>query len=74
MSGTLTDQLRTNPPLLHGAGDAYFGLSWGALEWLERTVAPTMTTLETGTGSSTIVFAASGSDHVAISPASEEHD
>ena len=74
MSASLTGRLRAQPPLLHGAGDAYFGLSWDALHWLEESVDSSMATLETGTGSSTIVFAASGSRHVAISPASEEHD
>lgn len=69
----MTQQLRSAPPNLHGVGDAYFGLAWPALEWLEDAVQPGMTTLETGTGASTIVFAARGSAHTAISPAPDEH-
>lgn len=70
----LTQQIRSAPPSLHGTGDAYFGLAWAALEWLERTVTPEMTTLETGSGASSIVFAAAGAAHTAISPAAGEHD
>ncbi len=72
--GQLTQKIRAAPPSLHGAGDAYFGLAWSALEWLERTVQPGMTTLETGSGASSIVFAASGASHTVISPAPGEHD
>ena len=64
----LTDNLRARPPGLHGAGDEYWGLAWPALEWLERNVEEGMQTLETGSGSSTIVFAAKGADHVAVTP------
>jgi hypothetical protein len=70
----LTQQIRAAPPSLHGAGDAYFGLAWSALDWLERTVQPGMTTLETGSGASSIVFAARGASHTVISPAPGEHD
>ena len=70
----LTQQIRSDPPKLHGAGDAYFGLAWDALEWLERTVQPEMTTLETGSGASSIVFAARGSAHTVISPSPDEHE
>jgi hypothetical protein len=73
MSAPVTTKLRQDPPSLHGQGN-YFGLGWPALEWIERTVTPEMTTLETGSGGSTIVFAAAGSDHTAISPAAEEHE
>jgi len=37
-------------------------------------VQPEMTTLETGSGASSIVLAARGSAHTVISPAPEEHD
>jgi hypothetical protein len=70
----VTQQLRSAPPNLHGRGDAYFGLAWPALEWLEQTLRPEMTTLETGSGASSIVFAAAGSAHTVISPAVDEHE
>jgi hypothetical protein len=69
----VTDQIRARPPLVH-AGHPYLGLAWAALEWLESTVQPGMTTLETGTGASTVVFAARGASHVAISPYEDEHE
>ncbi|MEP6977760.1 MAG: class I SAM-dependent methyltransferase [Thermoleophilia bacterium] len=64
----ITANLRARPPGLHGAGDEYWGLAWPALEWLERNVEEGMQTLESGAGSSTIVFAARGADHVAVTP------
>jgi hypothetical protein len=65
---SLTASLRARPPGLHGAGDEYWGLAWPALEWLEREVRPGMATLETGSGSSTIVLAAGGAEHEAVTP------
>jgi hypothetical protein len=65
---TITDRLRASPPGIHGAGDEYWGLAWPALEWLEQELRPDMTTLETGSGASTIVFAAAGTAHVAVTP------
>jgi len=47
-------------------------LAWPALAWLEQTVKPGMATLETGAGASTIVFAAAGAEHEAVTPAAEE--
>ena len=73
MATPLTDSLRARPPLLHAAGDQYFGLSWDALAWIETHVSSDMTTLETGAGGSTIIFASTGSDHTTISPAEAEH-
>ena len=72
ISTPITDRIRADPPLAHG-DDRYLGLAWPALEWLEQNVHPGMTTLETGSGSSTIVFAARGAQHTAISPVADEH-
>src|SRR5215218_4901036 len=72
MARSLTAELRASPPGLHGAGDEYWGLAWPALEWLEHTVQPGMQTLETGSGASTLVFAAGGAEHEAITPAADE--
>jgi methyltransferase family protein len=68
---TLTEDLRSAPPPLHGQ-TAFWGLAWPALAWLERTVQPGMTTLETGAGASTIVFASGGAEHEAVTPSAEE--
>lgn len=68
----VTDSIRSAPPALHG-GREFWGLAWSALTWLEENVTSSMATLETGAGASTIVFAAAGCDHEAITPdASEE--
>ncbi|MEA2667065.1 MAG: hypothetical protein QOI11_4009 [Candidatus Eremiobacteraeota bacterium] len=67
------DEIRRRPPLAHGGGSAYFGLEWDALAWLEKSVDPSMSTLETGCGASTIVFAAAGARHLTISPDAGEH-
>src|SRR5947207_7887164 len=73
MRRSLTDELRSRPPGLHGEGAEFWGLAWAALEWLEQEVRPGMRTLETGAGSSTLAFAAGGAEHVAVTPdASEE--
>lgn len=74
LAASVTAALRAAPPGLHGAGDEYWGLAWAALEWLERNVRPGMATLETGAGSSTIVFAAGGADHVAVTPEAAEEE
>lgn len=62
----LTERLRKAPPGIHGDGNEYWGLAWPALEWLEQELRPDMATLETGSGASTIVFAASGTAHEAV--------
>jgi hypothetical protein len=68
---SLTHDLRAAPPGLHGQAE-FWGLAWEALAFIERTVQPGMATLETGAGASTIVFAAQGADHEAVTPSAEE--
>ena len=68
---SLTDELRAAPPGLHGQAE-FWGLAWEALAFIERTVQPGMATLETGAGASTIVFAARGADHEAVTPSADE--
>jgi hypothetical protein len=72
MAATLTDRLREAPPGIHGAGNEYWGLAWPALEWLEGELHEDMATLETGSGASTIVFAAARTEHVAVTPDPDE--
>ena len=72
MPGAVTQLLRERRPLIHEGGRTCAGLSWTALEWLEEHVEPEMATLETGAGLSTIVFAASGARHVAVTPEADE--
>ncbi|HSL65191.1 MAG TPA: class I SAM-dependent methyltransferase [Gaiellaceae bacterium] len=71
MPTPLTDSLRAAPPGLHGEGE-YWGLAWDALAWLEEHVRPGMATLETGAGASTLVLAAGGAVHEAVTPDPEE--
>ena len=70
---SLTDELRSAPPGLHGQSE-FWGLAWEALAFIERTVRPGMATLETGAGASTIVFAAGGAEHEAVTPSQDEAD
>ena len=74
MTTPLTQRLRESPPGIHGAGNEYWGLAWPALEWLERELREGMATVETGSGASTIVFAAAGVDHVAVTPDPDEEE
>ena len=65
--------MQADPPFVH-ADHEYLGLAWPALQWLEQHVQPSMATLETGSGASTVIFAARGATHTAISPVADEHE
>jgi hypothetical protein len=69
---SIVARLRADPPSLHAGGTAFWATSWGALRWLERRVTPGLATFETGAGATTIVFAAAGAEHEAVTPAEDE--
>ena len=74
----VVDELLRHDPEVHtelaqGVAQTY-GLHASALRWLEANVRPDWRTLETGCGMSTVVFAATGADHITISPFESESD
>ncbi len=71
VNAPLTESLKRSPPSLHDSPD-YWGLAWEALAWLEENVQEGMSTLETGAGASTMVFAARGTQHHVVTPDAEE--
>jgi hypothetical protein len=75
MQSGVAREVWARPPLVHGEGQAAcWSLALEALQWLEKNVEPSMRTLETGSGASTVVFASRGSRHTAISPRASEHE
>jgi Methyltransferase domain len=73
---TLADLL-AKPPELHKsiAGNLVnMGLSADALGFIDAHVGPESHTLETGAGTSTILFALKGAKHICITPSAEEID
>jgi hypothetical protein len=62
------ETLLRDPPMLHGDGTVLFKLSNDVLRFIEQRVNDTCTTLETGAGLSTIIFAMKGARHTAVTP------
>jgi hypothetical protein len=71
---SLAAQFKAEPPSLHATGEVCGGLHWAALDWLERRVQPGWATIETGAGLSTLVLAARGAIHEAVTPSQDESD
>ena len=75
------ETLMREQPKLHGrrTEERYevavfnWALQPAVLEWISRNVRPGLRTLETGCGYSTVLFAAGGCAHEAVSPFAEEH-
>ncbi|HEX4490321.1 MAG TPA: class I SAM-dependent methyltransferase [Acidimicrobiia bacterium] len=74
----LVDRFLADPPAVHAmaAGpDPEIGL-WGTdrecYALIAETVRPGMHTLETGSGLSTVIFAATGADHTCVTPSADE--
>jgi precorrin-6B methylase 2 len=66
-------RLLADKPSFHLGGQAHWDALPGALDYLRRSLRPGNVTLEVGAGVSTVVFAAAGAQHTAMSPDPDEH-
>jgi Methyltransferase domain len=66
-------RLLTDQPSFHMSGEAHWDCTPGTLEGILGSVKADDSTIETGAGASTVVFAAAGTNHTAISPMADEH-
>ncbi len=68
-------RLVTEQPAFHGTSDRprVLNATAGTLQMIAKCVRPGQRTSETGSGASTVVFAAAGSRHTTISPDLSEH-
>jgi hypothetical protein len=69
----IVQRLLTDKPSFHLSGEARWDALPGTLQAIARSAKDGDSTLETGVGASTVVFAASGARHTAISPDPSEH-
>ena len=65
-------KLLVDLPGIHGGGSITFGLSDDALRFLDVHVTGASRTLETGSGVSTLLFAAKGAAHTCVTPSGDE--
>jgi predicted O-methyltransferase YrrM len=66
-------QLLIDRPSFHLSGEAHWDCTPGTLQGILRSVQDGDSTIETGAGASTVLFAAAGATHTAISPSADEH-
>jgi hypothetical protein len=69
----IIQRLLTDRPSFHLGGDAHWDALPQTLKAIRRCVRPGDRTIETGAGASTVIFAAVGAYHTAISPDAAEH-
>jgi predicted O-methyltransferase YrrM len=69
----IIDRLHRDQPAFHSGGTLRWYSLPETLGAIRASVRPGYSSIETGTGASTVVFAASGADHTAISPDPDEH-
>ena len=69
----VTERLQRDKPAFHAGGTLRWYSLPETLEAIRASVKPGDLSVETGTGASTVVFAASGANHTAISPDPDEH-
>lgn len=70
------DKILSDAPAIHGEGADIitYGLHEAALRFIEAQVGPQSRTLETGSGFSTLTFAARGANHTVVVPNAFEVD
>jgi hypothetical protein len=66
-------RLLEDKPAFHLQGEARWDALPATLRWIHETVEAGDSTIETGVGASTVVFASCGARHTAISPDPTEH-
>jgi SAM-dependent methyltransferase len=66
-------RVRDDAPAMHGDGRLRWDVSPGTLQFLADNVQARHRTLEVGCGVSSVVFAATGARHTAMSPAPDEY-
>lgn len=71
---SVLQQMLVDKPKFHMSGEARWNALPGTLTAIERMVKPGDVTLEVGAGVSTVVFAAAGARHTAVSPDPAEHE
>lgn len=69
----IIERIQRDKPAFHSGGTLRWYSLPETLEAIRTSVKPGDTSIETGTGASTVIFAASGANHTAISPAPDEH-
>ena len=69
----VVQRLLTDKPSFHLGGEAHWDALPGALAAICSSARQGDTTIETGVGASTVVFAACGTNHTAVSPDPTEH-
>jgi hypothetical protein len=70
---SVIQQLLIDRPSFHLSGEAHWDCTPGTLQGILRSVRDGDSTIETGAGASTVLFAAAGATHTAISPSADEH-
>jgi predicted O-methyltransferase YrrM len=69
----VVERLVEDKPVFHSGGTRIWNAMPGTLELIARHVCAGDRTIETGAGASTVVFAAAGAQHHAVSPFGDEH-
>src|SRR4051794_25539073 len=70
----VVERILRDRPAFHGDGQVRWDVSPGTLHLLARLAGSAERTLEVGCGVSTVVFAAAGTSHIAVSPVRHEYE